>query len=621
MELELYLLNGSRRGEVIYLPDANQPPQESMPWVLEEDAIEFRLRTSGNYKNAILEVYQHKVNATIYEGSDLGEITEFIWIPNKGRFHSEKLFLNYFGISELNVILFDEKGDIAELVKFQPLQVAAKKSSADLVEQMFEYLAGISNEALHSVFSATRHSVGFDEGTVSPSYTLERIQHSIELLREILPILFSKPITRLVPEQKLVPASGSEELDDASIGWLLENLSVLEPDENPDQAHIYYDGQHYRASTMRVSVLNENSDVYENRVIHGFVELLLREAQQLEQRYSYESKSKGIFNELPNGYVSFFEKLSRFKSHLIGAQVNRIDYIIEQLKQLKIMLEHQLPVSRLSSNRPIITPKARSNHAYRDVFVEIIKWYERGSVDWSAYENLFAIESIPVLFESYCYFRVVESVNSFFSPFVASSASMPRLEHRFVDSNGCEVVIEREPNYWVPLHTSKHEEGIVNSEGYTIKEGSNFSPRGQAGPNSRRQPDIVIQLKRPDDGNTQLLVLDAKYTKSKTAFVHYLPELTMKYIHGIHRPGQDAQTVTSLSILYPDNLNAVFASFHHGEMGLFGDYPVKPNLQTVGLILGARREEDMLMKLVTRLLEINGVRRSQLKLVQKQISA
>lgn len=616
--LKLSLLSGGRKGESIFLPDVNQSLQGVIPWVLEDDAIEFRLKAPSNYKSATLEVYQHSIMAVVDDSLEENGMTEFVWNPKVGSYQVEKLFLNYFGISELTVLLFNENEELVELVKFQPLQVAAKKSSADHVEEMFGYLAGISSEALHSVFSATRHSVGFEEGNMSPSHTLERIQHSVELLREFLPLIFSKPITRLVPEHKLLPTTGSEELDDASIGWLLENLSVLEPDENPDQAHIYYEGQHYHASTMRVSVLNENSDVYENRVIHGFVELLLREAQQLGQRYGYELQSHNQFADLPKGYVSFFEKISRFKSQLVGAQINRIDRIIEPLKYIKTMLENRLPVTRTSSDRPIFTPKVRSSHAYRDVFVEIIKWHEKGAVDWSAYENLFAIKSIPVLFESYCYFRVVESVNRFFNPAVISGVATPQLDLKFVDLSGCEILVEREPNYWTALHKSKHDKGIVNSEGYTVKDQYSYYPRGQTGPNSRRQPDIVIQIKRPNSGATQLIVMDAKYTKSNTAFIRYLPELTMKYVHGIHRPGQDVKTVTSLSILYPDNINHSFSSFHHGDMGLFGDYPVEPNLQTIGLILGEQREHDMLAKLVEKLLDINGVRRSQLSFIQQE---
>ena len=617
MELKLSLLSGNRRNESFFLPDINQSSQDVVPWVLEDDAIEFRLKTTRNYKRAVLEVYQHSIMAVVNDSSEESRVVEFVWSPRVGSYQMEKLFLNYFGMSELTVLLFDDNDELLELVKFQPLEVAAKKSSAEHVEEMFGYLAGISSDALHSVFSATRHNVGFEDGNMSPSHTLDRIQHLVELLRESLPLIFNKPITRLVPEHKLLAAIGSEELDDASIGWLLENISGLEPDENPDQAHIYYEGQHYRASTIRVSVLNENSDVYENRVIHGFVELLLREAQQLGQRYSCELQSHSQLDELPKGYVSFFEKASRFKSQLIGAQANRIDRLIEPLKYIKTMLEHRLPVTRLSSHRPIFTPKVRSSNAYRDIFLEIIKWHEKGAVDWSAYENLFAIESVPILFESYCYFRVVESVNRFFNPAVLSGVTKPQLDVKFVDSSGCEIVVEREPNYWTALHNSKHDKGIVNSEGYTVKDKYSYYPRGQTGPHSRRQPDIVIQIKRPNSGSIQLIVMDAKYTKSSTAFIRYLPELTMKYVHGIHRPGQEVKTVTSLSILYPDNITHGFSSFHHGDMGLFGDYPVEPNLQTVGLILGEQREHDMLAKLVEKLLDINGVRRSQLSLIQQ----
>lgn len=605
MELEVRILNGARKGVFFALPDITEPLQGSMPWVLEDEAIIFRLIAPKRYNSAVLDIYQHSIVSTCINVLEDSESIEYIWEPQVGMYQSEKLFLNYFGTSELVVLLEDSHS--TEVVRFQPLQVAAKESSAIMVEQMFEYLASISNEALYSVFSATRYSAGFEEGAVSPTYVFERIQHSIKVLQETLPLIFNKPLTRLVPEQKLVASSGSEELDDSSIGWLLENLSVLEPDENVDQAHIYYDGQHFRASTLRMSVLNESTDVYENRVIHGFVNLLLREAQQLAQRYQNEFNVRNKSDYLPNGYISFFEKVSKFKNQLIGTQLERVSFIVEPLKQLKALLDKLLPVTRLSSERPIFTEKVRNNPFYRDVFVEIIKWHERGMLDWSAYENLFAIESIPLLFESYCYFRVVESVNGILNNQRISENSY-YLEVEFVDISGKEISIYREPDFWAPLHTSKNYHGLVNSEAYTVRNEYNFSPRGQKGAFSKRQPDIVIQFKKPEDGSIQLLVMDAKYTRSATAFARYLPELTMKYIHGIHRPGQEIPTVTSLSILFPHSSDTKFTSFHHGDMGLFGEYPVTPCMQTLGIILGIERDKDMLYKHIERLFEVNGIR-------------
>lgn len=615
MELELLILDGNRSGEVITLPDIKQPIQENLPWILEDERIEFRLRVPRHFANATLELYQHAIEATHREYPDTAETTEFVWTPKTSNYRTEKLFSNYFGISELTVLLHNDGGETVELVAFQPLQVAAKATSADNVERMFEYLAGISSDALHSVFSATRYSAGFNEGSVSPAHTLERIERSIELLVDSLPIIINKPITRLVPEQRMVPPTGGEEMDDSTIGWLLENLSVLEPDENPDQAHILYEGEHFRASSLRMPVLLENPDVYENWIIHGYVDLLLREAQQLAQKYQREFKGGSLSTLLPRGYISFFDKVSKFKSHLIGAHVTRIDRLIDNLKQIKTHFETRLPVSRSLNERPIITPKTRSNHVYMEIFIDIIRWHQRGAIDWSAYENLFAIQSIPDLFEAYCYFRVVQSVNIYFNPNLASSDSIRNLETVFTDSKGIQLIVEREPVFWTPLNSAQHPHGLVNSEAYSVKNNSYFKERGQFGINSKRVPDIVIQLLDPETGDIRLLVMDAKYTNRNWAFVYYLPELTMKYVHGIHHPGQKTPTVNSLTILYTEKEMGDLASYHHGEMGIHGSNPVSPNLQSVGLILGAKRESDPLQKLITRLLEINGIKRAGLTLL------
>ena len=131
MELKLSLLSGNRRNESFFLPDINQSSQDVVPWVLEDDAIEFRLKTTRNYKRAVLEVYQHSIMAVVNDSSEESRVVEFVWSPRVGSYQMEKLFLNYFGMSELTVLLFDDNDELLELVKFQPLEVAAKKSSAE----------------------------------------------------------------------------------------------------------------------------------------------------------------------------------------------------------------------------------------------------------------------------------------------------------------------------------------------------------------------------------------------------------------------------------------------------------------------------------------------------------
>lgn len=604
MELYLRILNGKRRGEKILLSDAYSSLQRSTPWILEDEAVEIQFSSDKSYHLATIELYNHQINNTNYEFDEASGITTFTWSPKKSSYGVAKLFHNYFGMSELVILCKDENENIIDLIKFQPIQVVAKNSTAENVEKMFEYLSNISTDAIHSAFSATKHNIGLNEGNLSPSHTLEHLENSTKLIIEFLPNIVNKPITRLIPEQKILPPTGSEEIDDSSIGWLLENLSVLEVCDTPYSAHFFHNEDYYKATSLRVPVLTENTDVYENWVLHGFIDLLIRKAQEFSAKHNFDFLKNSI-QEIPVGYTSFFEKVSKFKSHLLGAQKLKIDSIIESLKNIKIHLDRSTPVTRVLNRRPTFTHRAKNNHAYFNIFIDIIKWHEKGSVDWSAYENLLAIQSIPELFETYCYFRVVESVNKYFIGQASTSHQNKDLITIFTRNN-INLKIEREPNYWTMKHKSSIKRDIVNSEEFTIRGKDQYYTRGHAGPNSRRAPDIVLDIFDNRNDTRKLLILDAKYTSKNKAFIKYLPELTMKYVHGIHHKAQRSPTVTSLTILYTNEDISETSSFNHGDMGVFGSNPVTPSLQTLGLILGDSRSSDRLDMLIKRLLDLNN---------------
>jgi len=604
MKLHLEIKDGERSGHTFSLTSAHAMVN-SIPWVKENEAIEFKLVAPIEYECAVLELYEYRIEATRVQKSSEEELVEFYWIPKQiGGFRYEHLFFNYFGLAELTVLL--TKRDGSELITFHPLEVLASKMTGDAVEQMFEFLASISGEALHSVFSATRHGVGFEEGSVSPSFTQERLELAAEQLQQKLPNIIQGPITRLVPEQRLISPSGAEELDEGSLGWLLENLHVLSETDNPEAAHLYYDSDLYSARKLQIPVLANNTDLYENQVIHGYVSLLLHEAQSLISQYmiGFEDKTKSQ-RQHPQGYTSFFTKVARFKNLLVGGQIKRCEALVDSLKHIKVALEKHLPVTRQIRNRPIITPKVRVNHAYRELYIDLIRWHEKGQVDWSAFENLFAIQSVPLLFEAYCYFRTAQILNEHFTEYSSEqNTKTGELETLFIDEVGNELWLRREPIYWMTGHNKSFGDTFVNSEGWTVIH-DRIKSRGQTGPNCRRSPDIAIEVQSPN-GQPSLILMDAKYTNKNKALSDYLPELTMKYAHGIHHISSGNPVVTSLTILHPAE-DGIFRSFHHSEYGVFGTTPVTPNLQCLGVIVGKGRESDLLKQLILQVLAQVGI--------------
>lgn len=602
MKLQLKI---KKEGEVFTLLPKSEPLEQEMIVVKEDEIIQFELEVSNTYSSAVLELYQHSIPVTkiSYPFGNQDNVL-FTWAPENGsNSTTSKLFWNYFGVAELTVILMDERGEVADLIEFQGVQVVAVKSQADKVEKMFEYLARVSPETLYSVFSASRHSVGFEEGHISPNHIFEQLEYALSVLQKVLPHILRNPLTRLVPEHRLTPVNGQEELDDTSIGWLLENLSVLEPTDRSDESHLCYEGDYYKANTLLLPTLEEVSDIYENWIIHGFIELLIHTANNLSNRIWREIEQTSPTSKVPPGYVSFFEKMTKFKSLLMDAHLQKIDTAILTLKQYKFLLDKELPVNRVVNQRPLITPKIINQQAYRHLFTEIIRWHEKGEVDWSAYQHLFAIESIPVLFEAYAYLRVLESVNRYLVEDPQEQTEFFKKD--FVDGYANEIIVIREPTYWAVEHRNQHLEGLMNSEAYTVS-WQEIRARGQQGVNSKRVPDIVIQIKQAN-GIVKLIVIDAKYSYADKSFRDYLPSLTMKYVHGIHRLGQKESLVDSLVILYPDD-SGMYRDYHHGIFGVFGEQAVVPSLLCCGVVLDESRQVDFLDRLVRRILEIQGVK-------------
>lgn len=600
MHLELHIKSGSRSGEIIRLSEVGSQ-LEPASWVKENEVIELKLKTSRKYQSAVLNLYDHRVAVNQVDFEE--DHTNFVWKPKRlknGKL--ECLFINYFGLAEMSIELEDEEEK--QIIKnFAPLEVFASKLNAQNVEDMLSYLATLGDEQLHSLFQTTKHGAGFREGSTSPNGNLERLELTIDKLSFLFQSLFAKPITKLLPEHRVIQASGEEDLDDNALGWLLNNLSLVEEVEDIDRAHFEFNDRMYKAHSVQVPILKENSNLYENQVIHGFIVTLLNEADKQLSNYNKSGGLESKFrDEMPEGYSSFFNQINRLKKELLGSQVERCIRAIDRLKFLKYSLDKSIPVTNYILDRPILTQKSEAQQSYRSVFIEYINWFEKSCPDWSVYQNLLAIKSIPTLFESYTYYRIGESLNNLLNP-DKNQKSVSSLMH---DLKGNEVSLVREPTYWMPKNSRSNESSYINSEGKTLRKGK-VHVRSSQHKYSHRCPDVVIEVRKENEPS-QLIVLDAKYTYPTQAFSKYLPECTMKYVHGIHNKSHNKGLVCSMTIVHPigDALESL-QSFHTFEYSIEGSMPVLPSLQALGLELGSSKDSDRLTETLKLLLKQAGV--------------
>ncbi|EJY8357097.1 DUF2357 domain-containing protein, partial [Cronobacter sakazakii] len=140
---------------------------------------------------------------------------------------------------------------------------------------------------------------------------------------------------------------------------------------------------------------------------------------------------------------------------------------------------------------------------------------------------------------------------------------------------GATLKLLYEPKYWMATHPMADLRGLVNSEGWTTYNGM-VTHRSSSGRFSNRSPDFVIHISN-GNGIDKYLILDAKYTSTDKAFLHYLPELTLKYLHGLHSISDANSSIIGLIILNPDE-KLLIRDFHNSSFDIYSDRPAMPFL-------------------------------------------
>ncbi|MCK4494640.1 MAG: DUF2357 domain-containing protein [Methylococcales bacterium] len=588
MELIIEILSGKRTGKKIILPEVGlSKNKETKPYILETEAFTLHLELEKFYDEIMLSMDDSDYYF-FYKGVK-NNLFQYILMPKiRGQKGYEALFYNYFGIAslEIKIIL---NGNI-QIISFIPVEVLARKLTAEQAAYMVEYILRESEGDLYSCFSATRLNSNYSDGSEQPKKVLSKLIKSIQTLEEILPHIINKPLTCVTSETRMQNGYQTTDIDEQSLAWLNENLSVLGETDDLDRAHVYYDGSYYLAREIQASVIIEHTDIYENKILYSFLLKLKCFAIELEEYLSKSNKKTSNLNE--EGYSSFFSVMGDWISKANGMDVSNAKNCNLRITRLIYLLEKRISISIIDGGIPVLTQKAKSNRFYASVFRVMIEWYRFNKIDWRSQEMLLAIKSIPVLFEYYTVLRVRAELKLIGNTYNIST------EEQTIHScsyKNYTVKLYYQPYFWMVGHekskNSKYLRTEIGEQSFLrTAAGNGFKPYSHK--HGNRVPDIVIELNN-NSGEGILLILDAKYSTMEIAFRDYLRDCGMKYIHGIHRKNGKSP-VQAMILICPAQEKITLADMHAPPYGLFDNKTVFPVLgvQAVGLTTDIEKQSD-----------------------------
>ena len=198
--------------------------------------------------------------------------------------------------------------------------------------------------------------------------------------------------------------------------WLTQNLQVL-TEVLPEQAAVNYLGKNYLPLQLQSTTNVKSFDTYENRVVVGFLQLVLHNAEKIAQDYkdflhehlksikTLRSKlsAKGDTYEAPIITLKFlqYQKCEQELTHLyeLLTALNSIYRSYTQLFKLKDVLLRNLP--RKAKAFQEIKP-------YAQVFHTINRWFHYG--EFSLQKDMLFLQgkTLDKLFEYYCLYRILD---------------------------------------------------------------------------------------------------------------------------------------------------------------------------------------------------------------------
>ncbi|MBD8272754.1 hypothetical protein [Pseudomonas fluorescens] len=600
--LKLEFLSGARKGEQAILNIASDEAT-SRPQIREDDVIKF---TATLDREARVKLVLHEIQMYATSRKQDGDSWIYEWSPGLGEYRHHCFFQNYYGLASLDLLIEDfEPSNLTLeyalvspssskiLIEYQEIEVLAKSENASRVDAMINFLSSQDSNLIASVFRVTRLRAGFigDEGRSDSQY-LDRIEKNTRELERVTRALFRNPILKSRAQTRLVVPNEHSVPDDSTISWINDNTSEIYQTDDQFSSFFEIDDVHFNANKILETYVTTSSDCYENRVIHGYVVLLKRAVKSILD--SMKSRKFVQEKEPPKGYASFFTQINKYSTIINKNKIQRCSGLDLRLGAILSKLKKLIPVSNLHLGVPQLTPKAKSNPIYREVFVRMIEFMRFGKPSWDVNDELLSITSVPKLFEYYCLFIVREKIESF----IAKENPAHRAENEATENiskfsyafRELTINLLYEPSYWTHGHHNAKSAQLINSEGWTRSKLEKFKynsdplidfsvgKRGTTGPHARRSPDLVVQVEAPGR-QTLSIIIDAKYTGNEKAFLDYLPDLTMKYIHGIHDKATGHQQTVALIIINPtSDLEERTRHFHSESYSIHGSSPVIPAL-------------------------------------------
>lgn len=532
------------------LPD-NQEPQEL---VLQQHQLSNSILDTANATSAYV-FNDYKYRAQILnchkEISNLvfllnGKEIDINFSPDTGMIFfqdcslGQRIFLECYGFVQITLIFDDVNGN-QQIRDSEYIHILVRKGRQnDSVRRMTEYVYTQNADLLHGDRTLPRDVSGLKESA------RKTIESHILLLKQISVTFednfrYFKMNSRFVttPKEHVDHFEKLQYVSRNTLQYIAQHPEELQPVHHSSGIQIR--NFRYQPNKTLITDNTKSYNIYENRVILGFLVFLVREIDRIEKELSE------VISRVPSkiaetdGYVTSSYFIYEKTIDAIKIMLDDVRELHRRFNSLYYLYAEVLPIKpEMITSIPRFTPLFRAIPQYHQIFDCTVAWFSKGVFTIREEQFMLSFIKISTLYEVYVLSKIVNyfknsgyaiaSVDKLLYPSPGRYHENTYCNNRFVFKNDSgQVTI-----YYQPVIYSTNRKDI---SGIGLYRNTSVSfPKSHDGTSHRGRyytPDFLIKYEYSEQSVEKYLIIDAKFSRFETVKNRELAELAYKYLFSI----------------------------------------------------------------------------------------
>ena len=437
----------------------------------------------------------------------------------------DRPFLQSFGAIRIEVLL-DGK-------QYYSRSIAVLVSNSEInkdVINMIEYIYENCEDYLYEEHKYSSIPSGIKENEIiSLEAKIAFLEETLDIYKKSYQYIKTNPYCKLEKTEAVDSFNKLQSVSQRTIQYIANNIDELAV-VNYDTG-IRYNNQYYQPNRILVEKNSYSYDVYENRVIVGFLKKLVSEINITIKSLMEKTYLKNR-NSTKDGYIDSMYQIFSRSIKRINGYIDSFKNLQDKYQQLYYFYTKLFNISvDTVKSLPVFTSVFRSINAYRQIYIVIKKWFSIGNYDLGRDELLLSFISTSKIYEYYCLIKMLCHItrNTDYDLKESKCISYSYYEdtkynNTFIFENG----ISKITLYFQPViyDNDRAFNGL-----YLFRNTSTNAKKDNNNKGKTYTPDYIIKFEY--DSTVDYIILDAKFSTNENIRLHQLQELVYKYIFSI----------------------------------------------------------------------------------------